>query len=196
MIGQLMWLLFPLKKQRDIKNSLVQVPPKIDYNRLSGGETQAQACFHSSSQFWYASRVENHCGRHSAIVESLSHVQLFLAPWTAAHQASLSFTTSQSLFKLMSIESVMPSNHLILCFPLLLLPSVFPSIRSFLMSQLFASGSQSTGTSEWCRNTNLKWSLTPRFTTHTLVVFLPPILSACLNLTYPLGGNKMASWVR
>ena len=130
MIGQLMWLLFPLKKQRDIKNSLVQVPPKIDYNRLSGGETQAQACFHSSSQFWCASRVENHCGRHSAIVESLSHVQLFLAPWTAAHQASLSFTTSQSLFKLMSIESVMPSNHLILCCPLLLLPSVFPSSSS------------------------------------------------------------------
>ena len=147
MIGQLMWLLFPLKKQRDIKNSLVQVPPKIDYNRLSGGETQAQACFHSSSQFWCASRVENHCGRHSAIVESLSHVQLFLAPWTAAHQASLSFTTSQSLFKLMSIESVMPSNHLILCFPLLLLPSVFPSIRSFLGCQLFTSGGQSIGVS-------------------------------------------------
>ena len=52
-------------------------------------------------------------------------------PWTAAHQASLSFTISQSLFKLMSIESVMPSNHLILCHPLLLLPSIFPSIRIF-----------------------------------------------------------------
>ena len=51
--------------------------------------------------------------------------------WTAAHQASLSFTVSQSLLKLMSIESVMPSNHLILCCPLLLLPSVFPSIRVF-----------------------------------------------------------------
>ena len=77
MIGQLLWLLFPLKKQRDIKNTLVQVPPQIDYNRLSGGETQAWACFHSSSQFWCASRVENHCGRHSAVVELLSHVQLF-----------------------------------------------------------------------------------------------------------------------
>ena len=62
-------------------------------------------------------------------VQSLSHVQLFATPWTAAHQASLSFTISQSLLKLMSIELVMPSNHLILCYPLLLLPSVFPSIR-------------------------------------------------------------------
>ena len=65
------------------------------------------------------------------VVESLSQVQLFAAPWTAAHQASRSFTISQSLLKLMSIESVMPSSHLILCHPLLLLPSVFPSIRVF-----------------------------------------------------------------
>ena len=55
----------------------------------------------------------------------------FLTPWTAAHHASLSFTISQSLLKLMSIESVMPFNHLILCRPLLLLPSIFPSIRVF-----------------------------------------------------------------
>ena len=61
-------------------------------------------------------------------------------PWTAAHQASLSFTISQSLLKLMYIESVMPSNHLIICCPLLLLRSIFPSIRSFSMSQPFASG--------------------------------------------------------
>ena len=64
-------------------------------------------------------------------VKSLSHVQLFATPWTAAHQASLSITNSQSLLKLMSIESVMPSNHLILCRPLLLRPSIFPSIRVF-----------------------------------------------------------------
>src|SRR5574341_1078234 len=64
-------------------------------------------------------------------VESLSHVQLFVTPWTAAHQASLSITNSQSLLKLMSIESVMPSNHLILCHPLLLLPSNFPTIKVF-----------------------------------------------------------------
>ena len=65
------------------------------------------------------------------VVQSLSCVRLFMTPWTAAHQASLSFTISWSLLKLMSIESVMPSNHLILCRPLLLLPSIFPSIRVF-----------------------------------------------------------------
>ena len=64
-------------------------------------------------------------------VQLLSCVRLFETPWTAVHQASLSITNSWSLLKLMSIESVMPSNHLILCCPLLLLPSVFPSIRVF-----------------------------------------------------------------
>ena len=63
------------------------------------------------------------------VVQSLSHFQLFMTTRTAALQASLSFTISQSLLKLMSIESVIPSNHLILCHPLLLLPSIFPSIR-------------------------------------------------------------------
>ena len=65
------------------------------------------------------------------VVQSLSRVQLFVTPWTAICQASLSFSISWSLLKLMSIESVMPSNHLNLCHPLLLLPSVFPSIRVF-----------------------------------------------------------------
>ena len=65
------------------------------------------------------------------VVQLLSHVRPFVTPWTAARQASLSFTISQSLPKLMSIESVMPSNHLILCCPLLLLPSSFPSTRVF-----------------------------------------------------------------
>ena len=64
-------------------------------------------------------------------VQSLTRVRLFATPWTAARQASLSITNSRSLPKLMSIESVMPSNHLILCHPLLLLPSIFPSIRVF-----------------------------------------------------------------
>ena len=64
-------------------------------------------------------------------VQSLSHVQFFATPWTAAHQASLSITNSQLLLKRMSIESVMPSNHLVLCRPLLLLPLIFPSIRVF-----------------------------------------------------------------
>ena len=64
-------------------------------------------------------------------VQSLSRVQLFVTPWTTACQVSLSITNSWSLPKLMSIEAVMPSNHLILCCPLLLLPSIFPSIRVF-----------------------------------------------------------------
>ena len=65
------------------------------------------------------------------VVQSLSRVQLLVTPWTAPHQASLSFTISRSLLKLMSIKLVMPFNHLILCCPLLLLPSIFPSIRVF-----------------------------------------------------------------
>ena len=66
-----------------------------------------------------------------AVVQSLSHVRLFVTPWTVACQASLSFTMSQSLLKLLSIESVMASKHLILCLPLLFLPSIFSSIRVF-----------------------------------------------------------------
>ena len=65
------------------------------------------------------------------MLSHFSPIQLFLTPWTAAHQASLTFTISQSLLKLMFIEAVMPSNHIILCLPFLLLPSVFPSINVF-----------------------------------------------------------------
>ena len=68
---------------------------------------------------------------HFSSVQSLSCVRLFVTTWTAARRASLSITNSQSLLKLMSIESVMPSNHLLLCRPLLLPPSIFPSIRVF-----------------------------------------------------------------
>ena len=64
-------------------------------------------------------------------LQSLSHIQLFVTSWTAAHQASLAITSSQNLLKLMSIELVMPSNHLIFCCPLLFLPSIFPSIMVF-----------------------------------------------------------------
>ena len=71
------------------------------------------------------------CLEWKSSVQSLSHVQLFVTPWTAARQASLSITNSRSPPKPMSIELVMPSNHLILCCPLLLLPSIFPSIRNF-----------------------------------------------------------------
>ena len=80
-------------------------------------------------------------------VQLLSRVRFFVTPWTAAHQASLSITNSQSLLKPMSIESVMPSNHLILCRPLLLLPSIFPSIRVFSNESVFTSGGQIIGVS-------------------------------------------------
>ena len=85
------------------------------------------ACTSGSSQFMCC------CTCYDLIwfVQSLSCVWLFVAPWTAARQASLSFSISWSLLKLMSIESLMPSIHLILCHPLLLLPSIFPTIRVF-----------------------------------------------------------------
>ena len=77
------------------------------------------------------------------VAQSLSRVWLFATPWTSACHASLSFTISQSLLRFMSLESVMLSNHLTLCHPLLLLASIFPSIKVFPMSYLFASGGQS-----------------------------------------------------
>ena len=77
-----------------------------------------------------ATKLKDTCSLAES-VQSLSHVWLFETPWTAARQASLSITNSRNLFKLMSIESVMPSSHFILCCPLLLLPSIFPSIRVF-----------------------------------------------------------------
>ena len=80
-------------------------------------------------------------------VQLLTCVQIFATPWTAACQTSLSITNSQSLLKLMSIESVMSSNHLILCHPILLPPSIFPASGSFQISQFFTSGGQSTGVS-------------------------------------------------
>ena len=81
------------------------------------------------------------------VVQSPSRVLLFATLWTATHQAFLSVTISWSSLKLMSIESMMPSNHLILCHPLLLMPSIFPSMKVFPKSQLFASSSQSIGAS-------------------------------------------------
>ena len=82
-------------------------------------------------------------------VQLFSCVRLFVTPWTAACQASLSFTISQSLLKLMSIELLMPSNHLILCCPILFLPSIFLIIilTYFPISRLFASGGQNIGAS-------------------------------------------------
>ena len=81
------------------------------------------------------------------VVQSLSRVQLFATPWTAAHQASLSITNSWTLLKLMSIESVMPFNHLVLVISFSSCLQSFPVSGSFQMSQLFASGGQSIGAS-------------------------------------------------
>ena len=80
-------------------------------------------------------------------VQSLSCVWLFVTPWTSTCQASLSITNSWSLSKLISIELVMPSNHLILCHPLHILPSIFPSIRAFSSESALCSGGQSIGVS-------------------------------------------------
>ena len=87
------------------------------------------------------------CNSKFSSVQSLNRGWLFATPWTAACQASLSITNSRSLLKLMSIKLVMPFNHLILYHPLLFLPSIFPSIRVFSMSQFFSSGGPSTGAS-------------------------------------------------
>ena len=89
----------------------------------------------------------------TVVVKSLSSVQLFVTLWTAAHQASLSITKSQSLLKLISIESVMPSNHLILCSPLLLLLSIFPSIRVF--------SNESVLHIRWPKYCSFSFSITP-----------------------------------
>ena len=86
-------------------------------------------------------------------MQSLSLIRLFVTLWTAASQASLSFTTSQSLLKLMSIESVMPSNHLILCHPLILLPSIFPSIRVF--------SNESALCIRWPKDWSLRFNISP-----------------------------------
>ena len=88
-----------------------------------------------------------------SLVQLLSHVQLFVTPWTEAHQPSLSITNSQSLLKLMSVESVMPSNHLILCYPLLLPPSIFPSIRVF--------SNESALRIRWPKYWNFSFSISP-----------------------------------
>ena len=89
----------------------------------------------------------------SFVLQSLSHLQLFATPWTAAHRARLSFTISQSLHKFMSTKSVMLSNHLILCHPLLLLPSIFPSIRVF--------SSESTLRIRWPKYWSFSFSISP-----------------------------------
>ena len=103
--------------------------------------------------YWNCQLIENVCqsfvfaGSNVQSIQSLSCVQLFVTPGTAARQASLSITNSRSPPKPMSIELVMPSNHLILCRPLLLLPSIFPSIRVFSNESILHVNGQSIGVS-------------------------------------------------
>ena len=97
------------------------------------------------------------------VIQSLNHVQHFAAPWTAACQAFLSFTISPGLLKLMSIESVMPSNHLILCHPLFLLPSILPSIRVFSNELVLHI--------RWPKDWNSSFSLNPSSEYSVLISF-------------------------
>ena len=90
--------------------------------------------------------------RYVCVLSHFSHVRLFVTPWTEAQQASLSITNSQNLLKLMSIALVMPSNHLILCRPLLLLPSIFPNIRVF---------SNESCLIRWPKNWSFSFSISP-----------------------------------
>ena len=106
-------------------------------------------------------------------VQSLSHVQLFVTPWTAAHQASLSITNSWSLYKLRSIELVISSNHFILCRPLLLPPSIFPSIRVF------------SNESALCMKWPNYWNLAAPF----------PVLPLGWGLVHVLSGYRVCSSV-
>ena len=105
--------------------------PEKREGHQQGGELHRRAM--STILAFYTILIEEHFSKMNQFspVQSPSRVRLFAIPWTAARQASLSITNSQSLLKLMSIKLVMPSNHLILCLPLLLLPSIFPSIRVF-----------------------------------------------------------------
>ena len=96
-------------------------------------------------------------------VQLLSHVRLFVTLWSAASQASLSITNSKSLLRLMSIKSVMPSNHLILCHPLLLLPSIFPSIRVF--------SNESVLRIRWPKCWSFSFSISPSYEYSGLISF-------------------------
>ena len=96
-----------------------------------------------------------------AVVQSLSHVWLFVTPRTAACQAPLFFTVSQSSLKFMSIESVMLSNHLILCCPLLLLPSVFPSISVLVFPSIRVFSNESAFCIRWPKYWSFRFSISP-----------------------------------
>ena len=110
---------------------------------------------------------------YSSSVQSLSHVQLFVTPWTAACQASQSITNSQSSLRLTSIESVMPSNHLILCCPLLFPPSIFPSIRVF--------SNESVLCIKWTKHRSFSFSISP-FNEYSRLIYIYIYISPSICL--------------
>ena len=116
-------------------------------NPMDRGAWRAAVHVVTKSQITQLSINNNKPDKAISSVQLLSHVWLFVTSWTATCQACLSITNFWCLLKLMSIELVMPSNHLILCHPLLLLPSIFPSIRVFSNDRLFLSGALSIGAS-------------------------------------------------
>ena len=124
-------------------------------------------------KFFWSSKV--------CLVQSLSHVQLFATPWAAAGQASLSITNSCNLLKLMSIESVMPSNHLILCHPLLFLPSIFPSITVFSKESVLCIG--------WPKYWNFSFSISSSNEYSVMISF-------SLGLTNLTGNISSSSFTR
>ena len=123
------------KNELESKSSTRWVQEKVLRKLTSHTQNDESRVLLHSMHYWFKCKSWNHKTPRRKLqlssAHSLSHVRLFAAPWTAALQASLSITNSQSLLKLTSITSVMPSNHLILWCPLLLLPSIFPSIRIF-----------------------------------------------------------------
>ena len=128
------WKWFPQKEEKQRGNHSVGRKIVTFHNKLLGTILTLQSMWKINTE-----RISS--------VQSLSRVRLFVTPWTATHQAFLSITNSWSLLKLMSIESMMPSNHLILCHPLLLLPSIIPSFRVFTTSYFFISSGHNIGAS-------------------------------------------------
>ena len=120
-------------------------------------------------------------------VQSLSCVWLFAAPWTAACQASLSITSPRSLLKLMSIESVMPSNHLILCRPLLLPPWIFPSTRDFSNESVFRI--------RWLKHWSFSFSISPS-SGYSKMSLLFNMLSRLVVAFLPRSKRLLISWLQ
>ena len=130
----------------------------LDWRKLDG---EASIFFSGTNFMNYYTMYPKAC--FVVVFQLLSHIRLFETPWTAARQASLSFTISWSLLKLMSFESVMPSNHLILCHPLLLLSSIFLSIRVF--------SNESALCIRWTKYWSFSFSISPSYEYSGLISF-------------------------